>query len=484
MRYRKRVNPASATAGPPGPSPLHPLTPTLREALQSAKPGDALRVCGWIRTFRSSKNVSFLQLGDGSSATPLQVVLSAETVGFAEHQASLSTGASLQIEGILQASPGKGQSVELQAKTLHLLGKADSEHYPLQKKGHSLEFLREIAHLRPRSNTFGAVFRIRHALALATHRFFDGQGFAYVHTPIITASDCEGAGELFEVAPRQPSSSGGPGSSSNSDAPFFGRPASLAVSGQLNGEALAYGLGRIYTFGPTFRAENSNTVRHLSEFWMIEPEVAFCDLEQNSSLAEAYLTAMVEHVLAHCAEDLSFLNERFDKTLLTTLSQTVSQPFARLTYTEAIEILKAAPKPFAVAPRWGMDLQTEHERYLVEEHVGRPTIVTLYPRQIKAFYMYQHDDKTVGAMDVLVPRIGEIIGGSQREHRIDRLQARLDEMGLSQTDYAWYLDLHRFGAVPHSGFGLGFERLVMFCTGMTNIRDVIPFFRAPGQAAF
>ena len=451
------------------------LWPTVRDLLQIEDLPATATVRGWIRTSRHSKHVHFIAVGDGSTATTLQVVCGAATLGLEAALPQLSTGASVEIEGTLQPSPAKGQAQELQARQLHLLGGADPQGYPLQKKGHSLEFLRGLQHLRSRSNTFGAVFRIRHALAQATHAFFDARQFAYVHTPIITASDCEGAGDMFDVQPRRPAAA--------TAGPFFGRPASLTVSGQLNGEALAYGLGRIYTFGPTFRAENSNTQRHLSEFWMIEPEMAFCELQQNCALAENYLTAMVEHVLAHCGDDVTFLCERFDKALVTTLERTVRGPFARLTYTAAVAILQRSGRAFEAPCVWGSDLQTEHERFLVEEHVQGPTIVTAYPQAIKAFYMYQQDERTVAAMDVLVPRIGEIIGGSQREHRIDRLAARLDALKMSREAYAWYLDLHRFGAVPHAGFGLGFERLVMFCTGMSNIRDVIAFPRAPGQAA-
>ncbi len=472
MRYRSRVSPPSPSLpAPPAPTPL---TPTLREILAAPAAQEEICVVGWVRTFRSSKNVSFLRLGDGSCAATLQVVLGAHTEGLEAHAASLCTGASVRLRGSLQPSPGKGQAWELQASAVELLGAADPQRYPLQKKGHSLEFLRGIAHLRPRSNTFGAVFRIRDALAQATHRFFCSQGFAYVHTPILTASDCEGAGEMFAVRPRS--------ALGNDD--FFGRPVNLTVSGQLGGEALAYGLGRIYTFGPTFRAENSNTARHLSEFWMVEPEVAFCDLAQNCSLAEAYLTAMVAHVLAHCADDLDFLDQRIDKTLLQTLGRCTKGAFTQLSYTAAVELLQASGHAFEQPLQWGQDLQTEHERFLVEKLVDGPTVVTGYPKQIKSFYMYQQDERTVAAMDVLVPRIGEIVGGSQREHRLDRLQARLRELQMGPEAYDWYLDLNRFGAVPHAGFGLGFERLVMFCTGMTNIRDTLPFFRAPGQAAF
>lgn len=449
--------------------------PTVADLLKHGEVGASYSIGGWIRSFRASKNVSFIALNDGSAAGVLQAVINPDVPGYAEAQPNLSTGASVRLHGKLVESPAKGQRVELHVDKLELLGRSDPETYPLQKKGHTLEFLRSIAHLRSRSNTFGAVFRIRHQLAAATHRFFGEQGFNYVHTPIITASDTEGAGEMFEVSTK--------GKAKGEE--FFGRPAMLTVSGQLNGESLAYGLGRIYTFGPTFRAENSNTVRHLSEFWMIEPEAAFFDLEQNAQLAEGYLRACVEAVLEHNAEDVAFMNERYDKTLLATLGGMLAEPFGRVTYTEAIQLLEKSGQKFEYQPSWGKDLQAEHERFLVEEHFKKPVIVTHYPRQIKAFYMYQNDDdKTVGAMDVLVPRIGEIIGGSQREHRIDRLQARLEQDHMNIESYAWYLDLNRYGAVPHAGFGLGFERLVMLCTGMTNIRDVIPFPRAPGHAAY
>ena len=343
----------------------------------------------------------------------------------------------------------------------------------MQKKGHTLEFLRSIAHLRARSNTFGAVFRLRSQLAQATHSFFQAQQFFYVHTPIITASDCEGAGEMFTV------------NTSKKDEDFFGKPAMLTVSGQLNAEALAYGLGRVYTFGPTFRAENSNTARHLAEFWMVEPEMAYANLKDDMALAEAYLKHVIEAVLAYNITDLEFLQKHYDKELLSTLKQTIDAPFAQITYTEAVDLLSQSGQTFAYPAAWGKDLQTEHERFLVEQYFKKPVVVTDYPREIKAFYMYQNDDQqTVAAMDVLIPRIGEIIGGSQREHRLDRLTARLQAEHLNLDNYQWYLDLNTYGAVPHAGFGLGFERLVMFCTAMSNIRDVIPFPRAPHLASF
>jgi asparaginyl-tRNA synthetase len=447
--------------------------PTLREVLARGEVGTVYTVAGWVRSYRASKNVSFIALNDGSILQNLQIVLNPEVTGLAEVASKLSTGASVRVRGALQASPAKGQRVELHASELELLGVADVDSYPLQKKGHTLEFLRSITHLRVRSNTFGAVYRIRSTLALATHEFFGSQGFQYVHTPIITASDCEGAGEMFEVVTKAKGQE------------FFGRPAMLTVSGQLNGEALAYGLGRIYTFGPTFRAENSNTVRHLSEFWMIEPEMAFFDLKANMRLAEAYLKATVRAALERNRDDIEFLAGHYDEALPKTLERVLADPFAHVTYTEAVRLLEKASTTFEFPVAWGNDLQAEHERYLVETHFGKPVIVTDYPRDLKSFYMYQNDDgKTVGAMDVLIPRIGEIIGGSQREHRLAQLEAGITARGMNAESYTWYLDLNRFGAVPHAGFGLGFERLVMFCTGMTNIRDVIPFPRAPGLAAY
>lgn len=444
----------------------------ISDILGKAEVGQHLVVRGWVRSRRDSKNVSFVVLNDGSAMGSLQAVVDAATPGWAEIQHDVQTGASVAIDGELVASLGKGQKVELKANAVTLLGAADPETYPLQKKGHSFEFLRSIAHLRSRSNTFGAVFRIRATLAQATHRFFRERGFFYVHTPIITASDCEGAGAMFEVK-------------TQSKEDFFGRPAMLTVSGQLNAEALAYGLGQVYTFGPTFRAENSNTNRHLAEFWMIEPEAAFFDIHDDMDLAEDYVKALINAVFDERGDDLEFLNGFVDKTLTATLENTRASKFVRLTYTEAVDILVKSGKAFEFPVSWGGDLQSEHERFLTEEHFKQPVILTGYPKQIKAFYMKANDDgKTVAAMDLLVPRIGELIGGSQREHRLSHLEARLTEMGMHLEDYTWYLDLHRFGGVPHAGFGLGFERAVMFCTGMTNIRDVVPFPRAVGQAAF
>ena len=444
---------------------------TLDEILTNKAVGDRVVARGWVRSRRDSKAVTFLALADGSSMKTLQVVIDEKTANLAALE-GVGTGASVAVEGELVASLGKGQAVELKATSIEVYGLADPETYPLQKKGHSMEFLRSIAHLRSRSNAFGAVFRIRATLAQATHRFFASRRFHYVHTPIITASDCEGAGAMFEVR-------------ANSKDDFFGKPAMLTVSGQLNAESLAYGLGRVYTFGPTFRAENSNTNRHLAEFWMIEPEAAFFDIHDDMDLAEGYLKHLITSVFEERSDDLEFLNSFVDKELIKTLELTRDKTFIRLTYTEAVEILLKSGKQFEFPVSWGSDLQSEHERFLTEEHFGQPVILTGYPKEIKAFYMFQNDDaKTVAAMDVLVPRIGEIIGGSQREHRLDRLTSRLTELGMHLEDYTWYLDLHRFGAVPHAGFGLGFERAVMFCTGMVNIRDVVPFPRAVGQAAF
>jgi asparaginyl-tRNA synthetase len=447
--------------------------PTIASLMKNPPIGKKIKVHGWVRSRRDSKGLSFIVLNDGSTMNNLQIVATeAETADFEALIPQLTTGTGVAVVGELVESQGKGQAIEVLAQLIQVLGAADPETYPLQKKGHSMEFMRSIAHLRPRANTFSAVFRIRSTLAQATHRFFSEGDFRYVHTPIITASDCEGAGEMFEVK-------------TGSKEHFFGRPAMLTVSGQLNAEALAYGLGRVYTFGPTFRAENSNTSRHLSEFWMVEPEMMFADIHDDMDLGEAYLKYMVQSVLDENAEDVAFLGKFIDKTLIQTLQSTLKHRFMRVTYTDAIDVLKASGKEFEYPVGWGEDLQTEHERFLTEEHFKKPVIIYDYPKTIKAFYMFQNDDdKTVAAMDVLVPRIGEIIGGSQREHRIEKLESRLLADGMELEDYSWYLDLHRYGAVPHAGFGLGFERAVMFCTGMTNIRDVIPFPRSVGQASF
>ncbi|HET9959115.1 MAG TPA: asparagine--tRNA ligase [Polyangiaceae bacterium] len=456
----------------------------VRDLLMREPPA-AVTARGWIKTRRDSKTAHFIQLNDGSCFRDLQVV-------FAEEQfrgvdlGELSTGACVEVDGELVVSPHALQRVELQARSFKVLGTADPLQYPLQKKGHTFEFLREIGHLRARSNTFGAVFRVRNVLSFAIHQFFQERGFLYLHAPIITTSDCEGAGAMFQVTtldlnqvPRTPENK--PDYSRD----FFGKPAYLTVSGQLEGEAFALAFSNIYTFGPTFRAENSNTPRHLAEFWMVEPEMAFCNLEQNMDLAEEFLKYIIEAVLDRSAEDLEFFNQRIDNTVLATLEHVATSPFERITYTEAVKILESANKSWEFPVFFGADLQSEHERYLTEEKFKRPVIVTDYPKQIKAFYMRQNEDgKTVRAMDVLAPRIGEIIGGSQREERSDVLKERLRAQNLSEEAYDWYLQLRAFGSAPHAGFGLGLERMLMYVTGMKNIRDVIPFARTPGSAAF
>ncbi|ALW84888.1 asparagine--tRNA ligase [Hymenobacter sedentarius] len=458
---------------------------TVQQLLSSQELDREVLVKGWVRTRRSNKYVAFIAVNDGSVIHNLQVVADAEK--FPEDSLKdVATGASVAVRGTLVASQGKGQTVEIQATEITVLGKADPEEYPLQKKGHSLEFLREIAHLRPRTNTFGAVLRVRHALAFAVHEYFNKNGFYYVHTPIITGSDAEGAGQMFRVttlAPEHPPRTADGSVDFTED--FFGKATNLTVSGQLEGEIAAMALGKVYTFGPTFRAENSNTARHLAEFWMIEPEMAFYELEDNMDLAEDFLKSLVKYALEHCADDLAFLNEQYDKELLGRLNSVVETDFKRLTYTEAIEILKSAKQKFEFPVDWGTDLQSEHERYLVEKHFKKPVILTNYPKEIKAFYMkLDEDGRTVRAMDVLFPGIGEIIGGSQREEDLTKLTTRMAEMHVPTEDLWWYLDLRKFGTAPHSGFGLGFERLVLFVTGMANIRDVIPFPRFPKNAAF
>ncbi|GAB3292010.1 asparagine--tRNA ligase [Hymenobacter humi] len=458
---------------------------TVQQLLSSQELDREVLVKGWVRTRRGNKYVQFIALNDGSAIHNIQIVANAEQFP-EENLKDVSTGASLAVRGTLVASQGKGQSVEIQALEITVIGKADPEEYPLQKKGHSLEFLREIAHLRPRTNTFGAVLRVRHALAFAVHDYFNKNGFFYVHTPIITGSDAEGAGQMFRVttlAPEHPPRTADGSVDFSED--FFGKQTNLTVSGQLEGEIAAMALGKVYTFGPTFRAENSNTARHLAEFWMIEPEMAFYELEDNMDLAEDFLKSLVRYALDHCADDLAFLNEQYDKELLSRLNSVVETDFQRLTYTEAIEILKSAKQKFEFPVDWGTDLQSEHERYLVEKHFKKPVILTNYPKEIKAFYMkLDEDGRTVRAMDVLFPGIGEIIGGSQREEDLTKLTTRMAEMHVPAEDLWWYLDLRKFGTAPHSGFGLGFERLVLFVTGMSNIRDVIPFPRFPKNAAF
>lgn len=461
----------------------------LRELFGSEKQqsliGSEICVKGWVRTKRGNKNVSFIALNDGGCMQNLQVV--AETSNFEEELIKrITTGACLRVNGILSPSQGKGQSIELQATEIQIYGEADVNSYPLQKKGHSLEFLRDIAHLRPRTNTFSAVFRVRHAMAFAIHKYFNDRGFFYWHSPLITASDCEGAGEMFQVTTLDlenlPKDKQGNVDYSKD---FYGKRTSLTVSGQLEGELGATALGKIYTFGPTFRAENSNTPRHLSEFWMIEPEMAFFEIEDNMELAEDFIKYLVRYALDNCKEDLDFLCQMYDKELLERLQFVVEHDFVRLTYTEAIDILEKSGAKFEYPVHWGVDLQSEHERYLVEKHFKAPVILTDYPKEIKAFYMKQNDDgKTVRGMDVLFPVIGEIIGGSQREESIDKLLARMAEVGIEPKDMQWYLDTRRFGSAPHSGFGLGFERLLLFVTGMSNIRDVIPFPRFPKNANY
>ena len=460
---------------------------TLRiaEILKSGTVGSDIVVKGWVRTKRGNKNVAFIALNDGSCVANIQIVV--DLASFDENTLKLvTTGACIRVDGKLVESPASGQGVEVQAAKIEIYGTADPETYPLQKKGHSLEFLRDIAYLRPRTNTFGAVLRIRHAMAFAIHKYFNDNGFYYLHTPLITGSDCEGAGAMFNVTTldiaNPPRTEDGKVDYTQD---FFGKPCNLTVSGQLEGELGALSLGRIYTFGPTFRAENSNTPRHLAEFWMIEPEMAFYELEDNMELAEDFLKYLIRYALENCREDLEFMNKMWDKELIERLEFVLANDFVRLDYTEGIEILKASGRKFEFPCEWGCDLQSEHERYLVEEHFKRPVILINYPKEIKAFYMKQNEDgKTVRAMDVLFPKIGEIIGGSEREADYGKLSARVQELGMNEADIWWYLDTRRWGSAPHSGFGLGFERLLLFVTGMGNIRDVIPFPRTPNNAEF
>ena len=448
--------------------------------------GQKVCVKGWVRTRRGNKNVQFVALNDGSTIKNIQIVI--DLAKFSEEELKpITTGSSIHVEGMLVASQGKGQTSEIQAETIEIYGTADSEAYPLQKKGHTLEFLREKAHLRPRTNTFGAVLRVRSALAFAIHRFFQERGFFYLHTPLITASDCEGAGAMFQVTTLDLNNLPKDEETGKIDysQDFFGKQTSLTVSGQLEGELGATALGAIYTFGPTFRAENSNTPRHLAEFWMIEPEVAFNDITDNMDLAEDFVKYCIGYALENCRDDIEFLQQMYDKELIERLNFVLHNDFVRLPYTEGIKILKESGKKFEFPVEWGIDLQSEHERYLVEQHFKRPVILTDYPKEIKAFYMKLNDDgKTVRAMDVLFPNIGEIIGGSEREESYDKLMTRIEELHIPMKDMWWYLDTRRFGTVPHSGFGLGFERLVLFVNGMTNIRDVIPFPRTPKNAEF
>ena len=456
----------------------------IKDLLSRDAAGGAVQVQGWVKTRRTSKSVAFLQISDGSTLTDLQVVAPESLPNFTLVD-SLNTGCSVSVRGTLAESPGKGQKYEVQADSIELIGAADPETYPLQKKRHTPEFLREIAHLRPRTNTFGAMARVRNAMAIAIHTFFQKRGFLYIQTPMITASDAEGAGAMFRVTTLDLDNLPTRDGRVNNEEDFFGKPAYLTVSGQLEAEIFALAMSNVYTFGPTFRAENSNTSRHLAEFWMVEPEAAFCDLDGLAELAEDFLKSIFQHALENCPEDMEFFNRWYDDSVLATLQGIVESDFERLTYTEAVDILRESGEAFEFPVQWGLDLQSEHERYLTEKKVGRPVIVTDYPKEIKAFYMRGNDDgKTVAAMDVLVPRIGEIIGGSQREERQDALLARLKEAGLPEQDYWWYLDLRRYGTVPHSGFGLGFERTVQFLTGVPNIRDVIPFPRTPNNAEF
>ncbi len=457
----------------------------VSDLLKATERGAEVTVKGWVRTKRGNKNVAFVALNDGSTINNIQVVFDMASMG-ENILDRVSTGACIRVDGVLVESMGSGQPVEIQARRLEVYGPADPDSYPLQKKGHSMEYLREIAYLRPRTNTFGAVLRIRHAMAYAIHKYFNDNGFYYLHTPLITGSDAEGAGAMFEVTTLDISNPPRTETGEvdyNED--FFGKRCNLTVSGQLEGELGALALSQIYTFGPTFRAENSNTPRHLAEFWMIEPEVAFYELEENMELAEDFLKYLIRYALEHCAEDLAFLEKMYDSELTERLRMVTENTFQKLTYTEAIDILKASDQKFEFPVDWGLDLQSEHERYLVEKHFKKPVILIDYPKQIKAFYMKLNgDDKTVRAMDVLFPKIGEIIGGSQREENYDLLLSRVRELGIPEKDIWWYLDTRKWGSAPHSGFGLGFERLLLFVTGMSNIRDVIPFPRTPRNAEF
>lgn len=462
------------------------VTKKIAEILSKGQPDESVAVRGWVRTKRELKDFTFIEVNDGSALANLQVILNPDLPDYDRLIKQLNNGASLEVEGVLVPSPGKGQRIELKASSLKVYGECDPETYPLQKKRHSFEFLRSIGHLRGRTNTLGAVMRVRNACATAIHQFFQERDFLWVHTPIVTASDCEGAGELFTVTNldlnKIPHTDKQEVDFSQD---FFGRRAYLTVSGQLEAEVMAMAFQNVYTFGPTFRAENSNTSRHLAEFWMVEPEMAFCDLQGDRQLAEEFLKYIFRYVLEKCSEDMEFFNQRIDNTVLAVADNIINNQFEQITYTEAIELLKKSDRTFEYPVEWGVDLQSEHERYLTEELFKKPTIVIDYPAAIKAFYMRLNDDeKTVAAMDVLVPKIGEIIGGSQREERLDVLEKRMKNLGVPAKDLWWYLDLRRYGTVPHAGFGLGFERLVQFMTGMSNIRDVIPFPRTPLSAEF
>lgn len=477
-------------------------TQLIKDILVSNPDGKPVTICGWVRTKRDSKNLCFIQVNDGSCFASIQLTFDREnqnTINIDDELKKITTGASIKASGKLIESPASGQAVEVSLESIEVLGQAPAETYPLQKKGHSMEFLREIAHLRPRTNAFSAVARMRSQMAYAIHTFFQERGFHYVHTPIITASDCEGAGEMFQVTTldlekiAETGIKAGKGGKKESEASelvdytkdFFGKKASLTVSGQLEAETYATALSRVYTFGPTFRAENSNTTRHLAEFWMIEPEMAFFELEDNMDIAEEFIKYLLSWALEKCSEDMQFFDERIQKGLIDTLKHVVSSDFVRLTYTDAVKELEKNSEAFEFKPFWGCDLQSEHERYLTEKIYKRPVILTDYPKEIKAFYMKLNEDgKTVRAMDILVPGLGEIIGGSERESDYDVLVERITKLGLNPEDYSWYLDLRKYGTVPHSGFGLGFERLLLYVTGMGNIRDVIPYPRAPKLCEF
>lgn len=456
------------------------LAPRIIDLLREPATGQGVTVQGWVRTRRDAGSFSFVEINDGSSLTGMQVIAEESLANYAQEVKKLTTGCSVRIRGALVASPAKGQAVEVRAQQVEVLGWADAESYPLQKKRHSFEFLRSMAHLRPRTNALGAVARVRSGLSFAIHRFFHEQGFVQVHTPVITTSDCEGAGEMFTVTALEPAQLQAADPFAND---FFSRRAGLTVSGQLQAEIFAQSHGRVYTFGPTFRAENSNTSRHLAEFWMLEPEMAFCDLQGDMAVAEAMLKELVGFALDECAEDLALFDQHVAKGLIDRLVQVRDQPFVHLSYSQAVDELQRSGRLFEYPVQWGIDLQAEHERFLCEEVAKAPMFVTNYPKGIKPFYMrLDEDDRTVAAMDLLVAGIGELIGGSQREERYDVLAGRMTEAGLNLEEYSWYLDLRRFGTVPHAGFGLGFERLVQFVTGMANIRDVIPFPRTPGFA--
>lgn len=462
----------------------------IRDIETQTTVGDTVEVRGWVRTRRTTKHVGFVEVNDGSKLSSLQVVLeeatSVLTSDGADADSLLTTGASVRARGVIRDSPGGKQALELAAESIDVLGASPAETYPLQKKRHSFEFLRDIAHLRPRTNTFGAVTRVRNTVSREIHNWFWNRDFCWIHTPVITSIDAEGAGNLFRVTTLDPSDPPrNEGGSADFQRDFFERPAYLAVTGQLNVEAFACSLERAYTFGPTFRAENSNTTRHLAEFWMVEPEMAFCDLDCNADIAEQFLKGVIGRLLETAQEDMEFFDLRIKNGLLDMLTSVVEQPFERLPYRKAIELLEQSGRTFEFRPEWGSDLQSEHERYLTEEAIGRPVVVTDYPKEIKAFYMKQNDDgNTVRAMDVLVPGLGEIIGGSERESDLSKLEGRMNELGMDVESYRWYLDLRRFGSVPHSGFGLGLERFLMYVTGMQNIRDVIPFPRTPGNVRF